>query len=101
VTIVLTDDCRSLPTVELVDRIESSLSTPVQTAVKRADEQEFARLNGDNLMFCEDAARRIKAAMDAMPQASDYRIEVQHLESLHPHDAVAKVVKGVEGGLTV
>jgi GTP cyclohydrolase I len=48
------------PIVELIDRIEDALQTPVQTAVKREDEQAFALLNGENLMFCEDAARRIR-----------------------------------------
>ena len=53
--------CRSSP---WIDRIESSLKTPVQAAVKREDEQEFARLNGQNLMFCEDAARRLQHELD-------------------------------------
>jgi GTP cyclohydrolase I len=35
----------------------------VQTAVKRADEQAFALANGQNLMFCEDAARRLHLAL--------------------------------------
>jgi GTP cyclohydrolase I len=29
----------------------------------------------------------------------DYRIQASHLESLHPHDAVAVVTKGIVGGL--
>ncbi len=41
----------------LIDQCEQALGTPVQTAVKRADEQAFAALNGSNLMFVEDAAR--------------------------------------------
>jgi GTP cyclohydrolase I len=43
----------------LVDLIEEALQTAVQGAVKREDEQEFALRNGQNLMFCEDAARRV------------------------------------------
>lgn len=87
-----------LPFVRLIDAIEHALKTPVQGAVKRIDEQEFARLNGENPMYCEDAARRILAALEALPWIADYGIEVAHLESLHPHDAVAQVVKGVAGG---
>ena len=41
--------------LKFVDEVEASLTTPVQTFVKRADEAEFARLNGENLIFCEDA----------------------------------------------
>ncbi|MCX7555436.1 GTP cyclohydrolase FolE2 [Xanthomonadaceae bacterium JHOS43] len=87
-----------LPVVSLIDTIEAALKTPVQGAVKRIDEQEFARLNGENPMYCEDAARRIVAALDPLTWISDYAIEAAHLESLHPHDAVAHVVKRVPGG---
>src|SRR5690606_18292817 len=55
---------QDFPIVALIDRVEQALRTPVQTAVKRADEQAFALLNGQNLMFCEDAARRIQAALE-------------------------------------
>jgi GTP cyclohydrolase I len=81
-----------------IDRIEQALGTPVQTAVKREDEQEFARLNGANPMYCEDAARRIRASLEAAPDLVDYAIHVAHLESLHPHDAEAFVVRGRPGG---
>ncbi|MGN6788645.1 MAG: GTP cyclohydrolase FolE2 [Rhodanobacteraceae bacterium] len=80
-----------LPVSELIDTVEAALATPVQTAVKREDEQAFAKLNADNLMFCEDAARRIRAALDADKRVAGYRIRAAHHESLHPHDAVAEV----------
>ena len=86
------------PIVDLIDRIEAALQTPVQTAVKREDEQAFARLNGRNLMFCEDAARRMLAALDADECVTDFWIRTTHQESLHPHDAVAVATKGVAGG---
>ncbi len=79
-------------TVEsLVDAIEAALGTPVQTAVKREDEQAFARLNAENLMFCEDAARRVAAALSADARIERFDATVSHFESLHPHDAVARV----------
>lgn len=78
----------------LVDLIEEALQTPVQAAVKREDEQEFALRNGQNLMFCEDAARRVKKALDAQAQILDYVAELNHVESLHPHNAVSLVTKG-------
>jgi GTP cyclohydrolase I len=86
------------PIVELIDVVEGALQTPVQTAVKREDEQEFALLNGANLMFCEDAARRIHTALDIDERVADFWARASHLESLHPHDAVAVTTKGVEGG---
>ncbi|MGH8040585.1 MAG: GTP cyclohydrolase FolE2 [Rudaea sp.] len=87
-----------LPVDELIDTVERALGTPVQTAVKREDEQAFARLNGENPMFCEDAARRIRLALDDDEHIADFHIRATHHESLHAHDAVAIVVKGVAGG---
>jgi len=99
VTVELHERCAELPMVRLIDLIERAVATPVQAAVKRRDEQEFARLNGENLMFCEDSARRIRAALEGDPEFVDYRVQASHLESLHPHDAVAIVTKGIPGGL--
>ncbi|MFP5383615.1 MAG: GTP cyclohydrolase FolE2 [Gammaproteobacteria bacterium] len=73
--------------IPLIDRVEQALGTPTQTAVRRADEQAFARLNGENLMFVEDAARRIEHAL--VDRYAAREVKVRHLESLHPHDAVA------------
>lgn len=80
-----------LPLTALIDAIELALATPVQTAVKREDEQAFARLNADNLMFCEDAARRVAAALAADARIERFDAEVAHFESLHAHDATARV----------
>ncbi|WP_246109180.1 GTP cyclohydrolase FolE2 [Vulcaniibacterium gelatinicum] len=80
-----------LPLLPLVDAVEAALGTPVQTAVKREDEQAFAELNAANLMFCEDAARRVAAALAADLRVAAWDVTVAHFESLHPHDAVARV----------
>nr|WP_175801413.1 GTP cyclohydrolase FolE2 [Burkholderia anthina] len=85
----------TLGLIELIDRVEHALGTPVQTAVKRADEQAFAVLNGRNLMFVEDAARRVQAALDGA--YANPRVHVRHLESLHPHDAVAWAAPARDG----
>ncbi len=80
-----------LPLLPLIDALEKVLATPVQTAVKRVDEQAFARLNADNLMFCEDAARRVASVLAGDARIESYQASVSHYESLHPHDAVARV----------
>lgn len=95
----LTPAVQAFPLQTLVDRLEQALATPVQTAVKREDEQAFALANGQNPMFCEDAARRAFLVLDEDAQLSDFLVHVSHLESLHPHDAQAWVCKGVKGGL--
>ena len=72
------------------------LKTPVQTAVKREDEQEFARLNGTNLMFCEDAARRVAGWLDDSDFVYGYWARMEHQESLHSHNAVSEISKNWE-----
>ena len=72
----------------LIHQLESAIGTPVQTAVKRIDEQEFARLNAQNLMFCEDAARRVKKTLEQINTVKDYWFKIEHRESLHAHNAV-------------
>ncbi|MFZ3153310.1 GTP cyclohydrolase, FolE2/MptA family, partial [Pseudomonas sp.] len=42
-----------------------------------------------NLMFCEDAARRLHSALLLQPELSAFQLRVVHAESLHAHDAVA------------
>ncbi|MCU1719180.1 GTP cyclohydrolase FolE2 [Pseudomonas sp. 5P_3.1_Bac2] len=86
----LNEDTCELPLLALIERAEASLGTAVQTAVKRADEQAFALANGQNLMFCEDAARRLHQALLQMPGHAAFKLKVVHAESLHAHDAVAR-----------
>jgi GTP cyclohydrolase I len=87
----------SINLIALLDRVERSLKTAVQTAVKREDEQAFAQANAENTMFCEDAARRIRRALEADDGIAAFRVRVEHQESLHPHDAVAQVSRNFPG----
>ncbi|WP_137817499.1 GTP cyclohydrolase FolE2 [Pseudomonas sp. 2FG] len=80
-----------LPLEALIDRAEAALGTALQTAVKRADEQAFALANGQNPMFCEDAARRLHLALREQPEVHGLHLRVVHAESLHAHDAVAEI----------
>lgn len=78
-----------------IQTVESTLKTPVQTAVKKSDEMAFAVLNSENLMFCEDAVRRVDSEFINQIQKKSgfligYRIFTQHEESLHPHNAVSQ-----------
>ncbi len=98
VKVKLSSDFVQFPLIELIDTIENALKTPVQAAVKREDEQAFARLNGQNLMFCEDAARRLQSALNTDTRIQDFWVQASHFESLHPHNAVAIASKGVPGG---
>ena len=77
-----------------------ALRTETQVMVKREDEQAFAELNGAHLKFVEDAARLLYREFDADKRVKDFQIACSHLESLHSHDAVSVICKGVKGGFT-
>ncbi|AMR65156.1 GTP cyclohydrolase FolE2 [Aquipseudomonas alcaligenes] len=81
---------QALPLLHWLDSAEAALGTALQTAVKRADEQAFALANGQNLMFCEDAARRLHQTLREQDGLLGFALEVVHAESLHAHDAVAQ-----------
>jgi GTP cyclohydrolase I len=73
--------------------VEEALKTTVQTAVKKADEMEFARLNAENTMFCEDAVRVVAEVLDKNKEITGYRLAADHFESLHSHNASSIMVK--------
>ncbi len=90
ITLSLRDN--SIPNfIEIINLAEHALGTPLQTAVKREDEQAFARLNAENLMFVEDAVRRLYHAFSAYYKATHFHVKVEHQESLHAHDAIAEL----------
>jgi GTP cyclohydrolase IB len=78
----------------------NALQTETQVMVKREDEQAFAELNGAHLKFVEDAARLLYREFDGDRRVHDFRIACSHLESLHSHDAVSVICKGVKGGFS-
>lgn len=86
-------------TIEEIQRhCLAALHTETQVMVKREDEQAFAELNGMYIKFVEDAARLLFEAFDTDPRVKDFEIACAHLESLHSHDAVSVICKGVRGG---
>lgn len=83
---------------DLQRHCEKALKTETQVMVKREDEQAFAELNGAQTKFVEDAARLLYEQLDADPRIFDFQVACAHLESLHSHDAIAVVNKGVHRG---
>lgn len=75
-----------------------ALKTETQVVVKREDEQAFAELNGSYLKFVEDAVRLLYAKLNEDSRIKDFKIVASHQESLHSHDAIAVIVKGVPNG---
>ena len=92
VTVDLTSDFKI---IDLINHARNALPTETQSLVKRIDEQAFAILNGDNPMFVEHATRRISIVLDQDKRIINWKAKVQHLESLHSHDAVATIKKRI------
>lgn len=91
---------RRLAIEDLHRHCVAALKTETQVMVRREDEQAFAELNGAYLKFVEDAARLLYARLAADPRIADFQVTCSHLESLHSHDAVSVIAKGVPGGFT-
>jgi GTP cyclohydrolase IB len=83
---------------DLQQACAEALKTETQVMVKREDEQAFAELNGAYIKFVEDAARLVYAELAKDPRIADFQVACSHLESLHSHDAVSVICKGVPGG---
>lgn len=77
-----------------------ALKTETQTIVRREDEQAFAELNGAYAKFIEDATRLLYQEFDADKRIADFEIACIHLESLHSHDAVGVICKGLPNGFS-
>ncbi|HKK18038.1 MAG TPA: GTP cyclohydrolase FolE2 [Opitutales bacterium] len=93
-------DGKHLAVEELQAICLEALQTETQVMVKREDEQAFAEMNGAFTKFVEDAARLLYEQLDDEPRIVDFQVACAHLESLHSHDAVAVINKGVPGGFT-
>lgn len=84
---------------DLVQICRNALKTETQVMVKREDEQAFAELNGAYQKFVEDAARLLYDELDSYNSIHDFVVKCIHLESLHSHDAVSRICKGLPNGL--
>ena len=84
---------------DLVEICREALQTETQVMVKREDEQAFAELNGAYQKFVEDAARLLYQELDSYNSIRDFVVRCAHLESLHSHDAVSRICKGLPNGL--
>lgn len=84
---------------DLVQLCRDALMTETQVMVKREDEQAFAEMNAAFQKFVEDAARLLYDELDDDNRIEDFVIRCVHMESLHSHDAVSRICKGVPNGL--
>lgn len=84
---------------DMVQLCRDALMTETQVMVKREDEQAFAEMNAAFQKFVEDAARLLYEELNDDDRIQDFVIRCVHMESLHSHDAVSRICKGVPNGL--
>lgn len=73
---------------------EKAGSSPVYPLLKREDEKFVTESAFANPAFVEDVARRVAKGLCAMPQALSFDVEVESMESIHNHNAFARVSSG-------
>ena len=76
---------------DLVEMVEASASCPIWNYLKRADEKYVTEKSYENPKFVEDVVRDLAIKLDERPEVEGYRIEVAHHESIHQHDAFARI----------
>ena len=85
-----------IPFETFVKISEDSASSPLYTLLKRPDEKYVTEYAYDHPRFVEDVCREAKQRMDTLPDIRKYEIQVESMESIHNHQAFAKVLGGSE-----
>lgn len=84
---------------DLLQMCNDALTTETLVFCKREDEQAFAEKNGAQPKFVEDAIRLLAEECNKNHMVIDYKIICSHQESLHSHNAVAVITKGIKNSI--
>lgn len=93
--IITIDTCRFVWIEDIVRISEESSSSPLYSLLKRPDEKYVTEYAYDHPKFVEDVCRDVKLKLDELEEIDGYSVEVMSHESIHNHQAYAKVVKGL------
>ncbi len=78
---------------EVIDLIEACGSAPLYPVLKRPDEKFVTEQAYDNPRFVEDMVREVAILFDKNPRIQSYEIEVENHESIHDHNAYARLAR--------
>lgn len=84
---------------DVVEWCREALTTETLVFCKRQDEQAFAEKNGTQPKFVEDAIRYLADVLNSDQRVLDYKVICVHFESLHSHEAVAVITKGIKNSI--
>ena len=85
---------------EIILMTEKAVKTIPYPLLRRVDEQEVARIAGENPMFVEDAIRRISHELNEHTNIYDWIVKCEHEESIHPSTAISINWKGIDKGFS-
>ncbi|MFH0824083.1 MAG: GTP cyclohydrolase FolE2 [Pseudomonadota bacterium] len=78
---------------EIIEVVESSVSSEVYSLLKRPDEKFVTERAYENPMFVEDVVRATLSRLREKDNFPWYRIEAENFESIHNHSAYAMIEK--------
>lgn len=76
---------------ELIKIVEANGSCELWGVLKRPDEKWVTEAAYDNPKFVEDVVRDVALALQADPRVRRFEVEVENFESIHNHQAYAKI----------
>ena len=76
---------------EMIAVAEEAASCPVYPLLKRPDERFVTMQGFDNALFVEDIVRNVAQSLQDDPRVIWFRVEVENHESIHNHNAFARI----------
>ena len=81
---------------EFIEIAEQAASSPVYPLLKREDEKAVTEQSFANPCFVEDVVRNVADRLEKHPQLRWFSVEVESMESIHAHNAFARIEKSLE-----
>jgi GTP cyclohydrolase I len=78
---------------DMIRMVEDSASCELFSLLKRPDEKEVTERAYHNPVFVEDLVRNVAERANAHPAISWYCVEAENFESIHNHNAYARIEK--------
>jgi len=83
---------------DLVRLVEESASSELYSLLKRPDEKAVTERAYDNPVFVEDLVRNVAVKADAHAEVTWYAVEAENFESIHNHNAYARIERARASG---
>lgn len=82
---------------EFIEIAERSASSPTYPLLKREDEKFVTETAFASPCFVEDVVRNVAERLERNPQIRWFRVEVESYESIHAHNAYARIERSLDG----